>query len=212
MTTRDEIRFDPGSILASLQSNAVAYAMIGGLARVLRGADEVTSGVDICPSLLPDNLVRLEKALAEMHAARLDDEELALDAESLQAVPVMELATAFGELKVVATPAGVPRGFEALRPGATSEHLGKGLRPAIASTADLVAMSAALRRTEDLERLPALRRILELEADPAALVAGAPPRPQRPRLGPGDAEKVSRSYVDRRRLGHEPGPGPDRGR
>jgi hypothetical protein len=37
----------------------VSSVVIGGLARVARGSDEVTRGVDICPSLLPANLARL---------------------------------------------------------------------------------------------------------------------------------------------------------
>jgi hypothetical protein len=200
-------RFDPRSILAGLQAAGVSCVVIGGLARVARGADEVTRGVDICPSLLPANLVRLEAALSDMEAARRDGHELLLDEAHLRAKPVIELLTAFGELKLVAMPAGVPRGYEALRAGASTEHLGGGLRPEIASTGDLAAMSAALRRDEDLARMPALRRILELEADPAALVTPTPP----PVLRPGDAALGSLSHLERSR---RPGPrkGPSIGR
>jgi hypothetical protein len=35
--------------LAALHRNYVNYVLIGGLARVIRGADEVTGGVDVCP-------------------------------------------------------------------------------------------------------------------------------------------------------------------
>ncbi len=107
----------------------------------------------------------VDVALGEMGAAGAAP----IDESRLRAEPVVDLMTGFGELKVVPTPAGVPRGYEALRPGASTEHLGDGLRPTIASTGDLIAMSAALRRPEDLERLPALRRILELEPEPARL-------------------------------------------
>ena len=41
----------------------------------------------------------------------------------------------------------------------------------MAATADLITMGAALSRGVDLQRLPARRRILELETDRAALVA-----------------------------------------
>ncbi len=53
-------------------------------------------------------------------------------------------------------------------------------------------MSAALRRDQDRERVPALRRILELEADPAALVAASPPLTLPPSLSPGAALKLPR--------------------
>jgi hypothetical protein len=42
--------FDPRAILAGLERSYVDYVVIGGLAQVLRGADHVTAGVDICPS------------------------------------------------------------------------------------------------------------------------------------------------------------------
>jgi hypothetical protein len=200
-------RFDPKSILAALQAGAVSCVVIGGLARVARGIDELTTGVDICPSLQSANVARLQTALADMGAVRRDGAELVLDEATLRAEPVIDLSTPFGELKLVAAPAGVPRAYDALRAGATTEHLGGGLRPEIASTGDLAAMSAALHRDEDLERMPALRRILELEADPAGLVATTPALvPQ-----PGDAARAGPSHLERsRRRG--PGAGPGVGR
>jgi hypothetical protein len=200
-------RFDPRSILTALQAAAVSSVVIGGLARVARGSDEVTTGVDICPSLQAANLGRLETALADMGAARPDGDDLAIDEAHLRAEPVIDMSTPFGELKLIAAPAGVPRGYDALRAGATSEHLGDGLRPEIASTGDLIAMSAALRRDEDLKRMPALRRILELEADPAGLVAPSPPTG----LRPGAALAGELSHLERSRRGG-PGSGPGVGR
>ena len=199
--------FDPKSILTALQAGAVSCVVIGGLARVARGSDEVTTGVDICPALQSANVARLETALAEMRAVRHDGAEFIVDQAHLRAEPVINLSTQFGELKLIAAPAGVPRGYDALRAGATSEHLGGGLRPEIASTGDLVAMSAALRRDEDIKRMPALRRILELEADPAGLVAPTPP----PVLRPGDAARGGPSHLERSRRG-APGAGPGVGR
>lgn len=180
--------FDPRSILAVLQAAEVQSVVIGGLARVARGSNEITHGVDICPSLQLANLARLDTALNEMGTAG----EAPIDETRLQAELVVEVMTGFGELKIVATPAGVPRGYEALRAGASSEYLGDGLRPAIASTGALIGMSAALRRPEDLERLPALRRILELESEPARLVAVQPSLKLPRALAPGAAEKSAR--------------------
>ena len=47
----EEDGFDPRGLLAALHRNDVSYVLIGGLARVIRGTDEVTSGVDVCPAL-----------------------------------------------------------------------------------------------------------------------------------------------------------------
>ena len=78
---------------------------------------------------------------------------------------------------MVAEPAGTRRGFDDLRRGATEEHIGAGLRPRVASVADLARMSAALAhelgrepgreaerlRQLEIERSRELRRIMEVE-------------------------------------------------
>jgi hypothetical protein len=169
--------FDPRGLLAGLHRSYVNYVLIGGLARVIRGTDEITDGVDICPSLRPDNLERLQEALEDLDARRVDRRRLVVDEESLRAERVLRLRTAFGELKVVAEPAGTRRGFNDLRRGATLEHVGAGLRLRVASVPDLARMSAALahelgqQRGREAERLRELeiarsrelRRIMEVE-------------------------------------------------
>jgi hypothetical protein len=169
--------FDPRALLAALHRNYLDYVLIGGLARVIRGTDEFTSGVDICPSLRSENVQRLAWALGELDAKRADRRGLTVDEDSLRAEPVLRLRTSMGKLNVVAEPAGTRRGFEDLRRGSTKEHIGAGLRPRVASVADLARMSAAYahelgeqlgRDAERLrefavERSRELRRIMEVE-------------------------------------------------
>lgn len=172
--------FDPRGVLAALDRNMVSYVIIGATARVLRGTDEITNGVDICPALRPEeNLVRLERALEELEARRADRRRLVLDEQALTGEPVIQLRTAMGELKVVAEPAGTRRGFEDLRRFATREPIGEGLRPQVASMEDLARMSAALayelgrhpsREAERLRQVEIghsreLRRIMDAELD-----------------------------------------------
>jgi len=173
----DEEVFDPRGLLSALHRNYVNYVLVGGLARVIRGTDEITNGVDVCPSLRPDNLERLGKALEELEARRTDRRRLTVDEETLARDAVIRLRTSMGELKLVAEPAGTRRGFEDLRRGATHEHIGEGLRPQVASVADLARMSAALAhelgqergreaeqlRALEIERSRELRRIMEAE-------------------------------------------------
>jgi len=159
-----EHEFDPRAILAVLERNYVGYVLVGGLARVIRGADEVTRGVDISPSFARENLERLGTALAELDAQPIDGEALMLSDERL-AREVIELATSAGELKLAACPAGAPSGFADLRRAATKEHLGHGLQPLVASTGDLARLAAALHRDQDIARLPELRRVMEFEVD-----------------------------------------------
>jgi hypothetical protein len=177
MDAADDNGFDPRGLLAALHRNYVSYVLIGGLARVLRGTDEVTSGVDICPSLRHQNDEALADALAELEAARLDRRRLVVDEDSLRAEPVVRLRTSMGALNLVAEPAGTRRGYDDLRRGSTEEHIGAGLRVRVASIADLARMSAALahelghepgRDAERLRRLAVeqsreLRRIMEVE-------------------------------------------------
>ena len=169
--------FDPRGLLAALHRNDVSYVLIGGLARVIRGTDEVTSGVDVCPALGFRNPDRLAAALTELEAKRTDRRRLSVDEESLRAEPILRLRTSMGELNVVAEPAGTRRGFNDLRRGASVEHIGAGLRVRVASVADLARMSAAHahelgrepgREAERLrqlavERSRELRRIMEVE-------------------------------------------------
>ena len=86
----------------------------------------------------------------------------ALDEDGLARELVYEFATGRGELKVVPEPEGT-RGYDDLRRAATREPLGRGVRPSVASTADLARMLAALGRDEDIPKLMALRRLMELE-------------------------------------------------
>jgi hypothetical protein len=171
--------FDPRAILSSLERSGATYMIIGGLARVLRGADEITTGVDICPIVTVPNVTRLERALNELGAERADGEDLVLTERVLDEENVLGLTTPFGELKLIAAPAGAPRGFTALRAAARKEDLGHGLRPYVASAGDLAAMAAALHRDQDIARLPELRRIMQLEVDREQTISPPAPKPTR---------------------------------
>jgi hypothetical protein len=155
-------------MMAAFQRAEVAFVVIGGLARVIRGADEITYGVDICPSPLKANGPRFTAALADLSAVEVpitQAENHGPDNDTSFA-----FNTPFGPLTVVAAPGGVPKGYDALRPAATREHLGGGLQPLVASTADLITMAAARGRPEDLARLPELQHILKLESRLSRLV------------------------------------------
>ena len=153
--------FDPRGLLAALDRHRVAYILVGAFARVVQGADELTRGIDIVPSTRAENLRRLDAALQELGARRPDGSEPAL-AAAAELEPLVELTTDRGELKIVPEPVGT-RGYEDLRRAATREHIGQGLRPAIASLGDLSRMLSALGREDDMPKLLDLRRLAELE-------------------------------------------------
>lgn len=97
---------------------------------------------------------------------------------------MINLKTTAGELKLVPAPAGVPGGFTDLRRAATREHLGHGLQPLVASTADLAGMAAALNRDQGAARLPELRRIMELEVEREPVAASPFTSPSEVTRGP----------------------------
>lgn len=152
MSRKRQPPFDPLGLLAALERHRVAFVVIGGLARVIQGTDELTRGVDIVPSTKPDNLRRLSRALDEFGASTLTTNK-----------PVC-VETPHGELRIVPVPAGT-RGYDDLRRAATREPLGQGLRPAVASKGDLARMLSAFGRDEDAEKLRQLRRLIELEQE-----------------------------------------------
>jgi hypothetical protein len=155
-------RFDPLGLLAAIQKRHASFILIGALARITQGTDELTRGVDITPWMRPTTLDNLELALADVNARRTDGQPLVLETGE----SVIELETDFGQLKIVPQPAGT-RGYEDLRRAASHEHLGKGVRPQIASVGDLIRMAGALGRDydRDLVIVNQLRTIAELERE-----------------------------------------------
>jgi hypothetical protein len=155
--------FDPYAILAALERRRVGYVLIGGFARVLQGTEELTSGLDLTPSLRAENLRRLIVAFRELGAERVDGRSLVLDEQGIREEPVIALTSPAGGLKVVPEPAGTRGGYDDLRRAATREPIGRGLRPQVASIGDLARMLAALGREQDQQPLQQLRYLRELE-------------------------------------------------
>jgi transcriptional regulator with XRE-family HTH domain len=153
--------FDPYELLSVLQARHVSFVVIGAFARVIHGTGEVTDGLDVTPSMREDNLARLQKALDDLEASRVNGKALDLASDH---DPVIELNTGAGELKLVPEPAG-SRGYDDLRRHASREPLGRGLRPQVASPGDLARMLGALDREDQVPVLLRLRRLMDLERD-----------------------------------------------
>jgi hypothetical protein len=155
-------RFDPYAILQELDRARTGFVLIGGLARVIQGSDELTEGLDLAPSLNKESLRRLGRALENMNARHVDGQPLDVTELDPQREPVIELTSDFGQIKIVPEPAGT-RGYEDLRFRANRERLGHGISPSVASPGDLVRMMEALDRQPDPLVLETMRRVLELE-------------------------------------------------
>jgi hypothetical protein len=153
--------FDPIAVLQALDQRRVSYVVVGALARVIQGSDELTDGIDIVPAMKDENIRQLELALTDLEARRADGSAISLDRD-LASDGVLELSTSAGEVKLVLEPAGTA-GYDDLRRGASREPLGRGLRPSIASPGDLARMLAALDREQDRAPLQTMRRVIELD-------------------------------------------------
>jgi transcriptional regulator with XRE-family HTH domain len=154
---------DPYVMLRELEYARLAYVVIGGLARIIHGSEEVTENLDIVPSLRSENLRRLQDACEALDARRVDMRPLGMDTLDAEREPWVPLVLNGGELHVVARPLGT-RGYHDLRRRANREPLGEGLRPAVAHPADLVRMLEAHENpVRDPQLLPTMRRLLELE-------------------------------------------------
>jgi hypothetical protein len=144
----DEARFDPYEIVAVLERQRVAYIVIGSFARVIHGTEEIAHELQITPSRQPPNLARLQRALREL-------------ADTTPGAPAEgTFEGVHGALSVVWEPPGSRRGYTDLRRAASREPIGRGLRPAVASAADLAGMLSALERDEDKPTVHALRRLI----------------------------------------------------
>ena len=158
-----EPHFDPYATLEALDERGVNYVLIGAFARVVQGTEELTRGLDPAPSLRRDNLNRLALALDDLNAVWVDGHPISLEAATVGDVPVIELRTQGGELKLIPEPAGTRGGYDDLRRAATREPLGRGLRPLVASIGDLARMTAALGREQDMTPLRQLRILADLD-------------------------------------------------
>jgi hypothetical protein len=155
-------KFDPYGVLQALEQHRVKYVVIGGFARVLRGTEEITRGIDIVPSSRGDNLRRLDEALQEIESKPRSGRELEHFETTTIEQPMVELVTEYGELKLVPNPSGT-RGYDDLRRAARREPLGRGVHPEVASIGDLARMSTALGTERDLAHVKQLRRLAALE-------------------------------------------------
>jgi len=154
-------RFDPYAILRELQEGRVYFVVIGALARVIQGSDELTRGLDLTPSLRPQNLEKLQQVLENLNARRTDGKPLDVRELDPEREPVIVLESDAGEIKVVPQPTGT-RGQDDLRHRARRESLGEGLRAEVASAGDLVRMLEA-QGVADPITMETMRRVIELD-------------------------------------------------
>lgn len=166
--------FRPRKVLEILAKHDVEFILIGGVAQYLHGGPFPTVDVDVVPDLQTSNLNRLAEALTELEARLRDAKEpegipIGLDGKALKkALPdfrFLRLTTKYGYLDLLYEPAGT-EGFRDLNRSAVKKSIAPAVEISVASLADVIRSKQAVGRVRDLEQLPALRRLLEMQNEP----------------------------------------------
>jgi len=159
--------FQPAEILRRLVEASVAFVVVGGLAAQAHGSPSITYDLDVCYSRDPDNLRALAHVLGQIAAIRrglpADAPPMPpLDARTLRVGGLFTLATAFGDLNLIANP---DPGFDFRT---LAQHAVRamvfGFDILVAGLDDLIAMKRAAGRPKDrieLEVLGALREEID---------------------------------------------------
>lgn len=154
--------FDPVRMLTALLDGGVEFVLIGGLAGALHGSPAATNDADICPSRVPENLVRLADALVQLDARIRTESEpdgLAFDrsAEFLGRVDLLNTTTLAGDLDIAFVPAGT-RGYDELDERAVVFEF-DAQRVRVASLDDVIHSKRMAARPKDLATLPLLEAL-----------------------------------------------------
>jgi hypothetical protein len=155
--------FRPRALLTHLTAYGIDFVVVGGIAATLHGSSRDTFDLDICPSMDPDNLDVLGRALVEIEARlRGVDEDVPFvpDGRTLHGMQILTLDTSLGALDVLMRPDRSPP-YAQLRRRARRMDVGTAA-VAVASIADLLEMKRAAGRTKDqadVEELEAIQRL-----------------------------------------------------
>lgn len=146
----------------SLERHRVEYVLIGGLAAVLHGSPLRTNDADVCPNRERDNLERLADALTDLDARLFTADgpvEFTCDAEFLERVQILTLATSAGRLDVSFRPTGVD-GYAELVEHAVDYAI-EGVVVPTAALDDVIRSKRAADREKDRAALPTLEALRE---------------------------------------------------
>jgi hypothetical protein len=159
--------FEYFDILATLNEYHVRYVLIGGLAAILWGSDNITQDVDVCYARERENIEVLVKALKSMDAhLRGFPKGLPeiIDERAFRLGDTMTFDTKFGKFDCLGTPSGT-RGYADLAQYAKSMDIGKGTMILVASIDDIIRMKRTAGRVKDLNVVEGLKLLKEMRRD-----------------------------------------------
>ena len=151
---------DLENLLSVLLRSRVDF-VVGGFAAVAHGATFVTQDVDICCDFSPDNLLRLQAALAELHPAHRTPARppLRLTAETSREFKNLYVDTDFGPLDCLSRVKGIGP-FEMVKKQSVTVRLPAG-SCRILSIDALIKAKEAMGRRRDRDAVIELKAIRE---------------------------------------------------
>lgn len=157
------VEFDPLQMLAVLARHEVEYIVVGGFAARVHGAPIVTEDLDLIFSKDSDNIARLVRALAELHAIYRDPAGRHIEPTEAKLASSSGgghhlLQTPHGDLDVLRDSGGLT--FDDLTSSAVTLEI-EGTRTRFASLELIIEMKERAGRPKDLAVLPVLRAVLE---------------------------------------------------
>ncbi len=156
----DAVGFDPMKLLAALDRHGARAVVIGQVAGILHGSQELTGDLDLLWSGAPDEAPRFLAAFGDVAAQLFDDDRrplpLAIDAFALPKV-LFRSAGASGDCCTPALPWGELDIVGVLERAEVAGD--RGVTVHYASLADLIAMRRASGRPKDLRRATELAHL-----------------------------------------------------
>ena len=146
----------------------VRFVLIGGLAMIAQGAAHVTLDIDVSYDRSSGNIVALVGVLKSCHARLRNappDLRFILDVKTFNNVFNLTLSTDFGDLDLLAEPAGVDS-FEGLWARANEMEV-FGMKVRVASLEDLIDMKRAAGRPKDQQHILELLDLQQFLLDEA---------------------------------------------
>ena len=151
--------------LSALSDRGVTFVVIGGYAATLHGSAYLTRDLDICYERTPENIERLVSALRPYHPRLRGAPEglpFLFDVETLSNGMNFTLATDLGDIDLLGHLSGLGE-FPAVALDAISMPLFGGVCR-VASLDSLIRSKKAAGRSKDLNVLPELEALKEMQA------------------------------------------------
>jgi hypothetical protein len=157
---------DLDTLLARLIRGSVEFVVVGGYAAVAYGASLVTQDIDVCCPFTTENLLRLQKAIADLHPVHRQTPNripLQLTPENCAGLKNLYLGTDLGPLDCLSEVLGLG-GFDAIKSHTVEFEFPAG-RCRFLDLDALIRAKEAMDRPRDREAVLQLKAIRERKTD-----------------------------------------------